>query len=226
MNKAGFGIVALALLAISPEVAFGQKGKQSPQKEKQIPQQFIGMWCDTGNEGDNVSIPFRRINKSEDCKTKHVLELTTGFLTLYNDDVKTTCLLVNLDSANPGKVQGKYACAALNPETKRIYTTQELYELAFERDETLGFRDMKRSPHPPPLGGRGSAPDPVEKKEKEKPAAISVADLDLFISLSLCRKCYSFVSSLSRITRSCSSFALLTRYSNSRPLCGSCLVTS
>jgi hypothetical protein len=94
MNKVGFGIVALALLAISPEVAFGQKGKQIPQKEKQIPQQFIGMWCDTGN-----------LNKSEDCKTKHVLELTTGFLTLYNDDVKITCLLVNLDSANTGKVQ-------------------------------------------------------------------------------------------------------------------------
>jgi hypothetical protein len=30
--------------------------------------------------------------------------------------------------------------------------------------------------------------------------------------------CYAFVSSLSRATRSCSSFALLMRYSNSRPL--------
>jgi hypothetical protein len=37
MNKAGFGIVALALLAISPEVAFGQKGKQIPQKENRFP---------------------------------------------------------------------------------------------------------------------------------------------------------------------------------------------
>jgi hypothetical protein len=143
MNKVGFGIVVLALLAISPEVAFGQKGKQIPQKEKQIPQQFMGMWCDTGNEGANFSISFRRINKSEDCKTKQVLELTTGFLNLYNDDVKTTCLLVNLDSVNPGKVQGKFACAARNPETKRIYTTQESYELTFERDETLRLRDMK-----------------------------------------------------------------------------------
>jgi hypothetical protein len=101
MHKASFGIVALGLLAISPEVAFGQKGKQIPQKEKQIPQQFIGMWCDTGNEGDNVSISFRRINKSEDCKTKHVLELTANFLNLHNDDIKTTCLLVNLDSVTP-----------------------------------------------------------------------------------------------------------------------------
>jgi hypothetical protein len=150
MNKVGFGIVVLALLAISPEVALGQKGKQFPQKEKQssqkekqIPQQFMGMWCDTGNEGDNVNISFRRINKSEDCKTKHVLELTANFLNLHNDDIKTTCLLVNLDSVTPGKVQGKYACAALNPETKRMYTTQELYELTFERDETLRFRDMK-----------------------------------------------------------------------------------
>jgi hypothetical protein len=88
MNKVGFGIVVLALLAISPEVAFGQKEKQSPQKEKQIPQQFMGMWCDTGNEGANFSISFRRINKSEDCKTKQVLELTTGFLNLYNDDTR------------------------------------------------------------------------------------------------------------------------------------------
>src|SRR5262249_26320355 len=32
------------------------------------------------------------------------------------------------------------------------------------------------------------------------------------------RSCYAFVSSLSRTTRSCSSFALLMRYSNSRPL--------
>ena len=32
------------------------------------------------------------------------------------------------------------------------------------------------------------------------------------------RSCYAFVSSLSRTTRSCSSLALLMRYSNSRPL--------
>jgi hypothetical protein len=72
MNKAGFGIVMLALLAISPEVAFGQKGKQIPHKEKQIPQEFQGMWCDTGNEGANFTIYFRRISNSEDCKTKQV----------------------------------------------------------------------------------------------------------------------------------------------------------
>ena len=42
MNKACFGIVVLAALAISPEVAFGQKEKQIPQKETQIPQEFGG----------------------------------------------------------------------------------------------------------------------------------------------------------------------------------------
>jgi hypothetical protein len=36
---------------------------------------------------------------------------------------------------------------------------------------------------------------------------------------------YALVSSPSRATRSCSSFALLMRYSNSRPSWGSCLVT-
>src|SRR5260370_29722893 len=38
------------------------------------------------------------------------------------------------------------------------------------------------------------------------------------------RLCYAFFSSLFRITRSCSSLSLLTRYSDSPPLCGSCLV--
>jgi hypothetical protein len=49
-----------------------------------------------------------------------------------------------------------------------------------------------------------------------------------FVALALLqsRLCYTFVSALSCITRSCSSLALLTRYLNSRPLCGSCLVTS
>jgi hypothetical protein len=37
---------------------------------------------------------------------------------------------------------------------------------------------------------------------------------------------YRLVNSLSPATRSCFSFALLMRYSNSRPLCGSCLITS
>jgi hypothetical protein len=37
MNKVGFGIVVLALLAVSPTVAFGEKGKQIPQKENRFP---------------------------------------------------------------------------------------------------------------------------------------------------------------------------------------------
>jgi hypothetical protein len=107
MNKAGIGIVVLALLAISPEVAFGQKEKQIPQKEKQIPQGFLGTWCDTGNEGANFSIYFRRINNSEDCKTKQVLELTTNFLNLYNGDAETKCFLIDLETPSSGKPQGK-----------------------------------------------------------------------------------------------------------------------
>lgn len=161
MNKAGFGIVVLALLAIFPEVALGQKEKQIPQKEKQIPQEFLGTWCDTGNEGANFSIQFRRINNSEDCKTKQVLELTTDFLNLYNVDAETKCFLIDLDSVvfgkpqgksksksqskSQGSFQGKFVCATRNYEAKRTYTTQEVYELAFERDETLRFRDMQRA---------------------------------------------------------------------------------
>lgn len=161
MNKAGLGIVVLALLAIFPEVALGQKAKQIPQKEKQIPQEFLGTWCDTGNEGANFSIQFRRINNSEDCKTKQVLELTTDFLNLYNVDAETKCFLIDLDSVvlgksqgksqsksqgkSQGSFQGKFVCATRNYEAKRTYTTQELYELAFERDETLRFRDMQRA---------------------------------------------------------------------------------
>jgi hypothetical protein len=164
MNKAGFAIVVLALLAISPEVAFGQKEKQIPQKEKQIPQGFLGTWCDTGNEGANFSIYFRRINNSEDCKTKQVLELTTDFLNLYNGDGETKCFLIDLETLSSGKpqgkssgkspgkspgksqgsFQGKFVCATRNQDAKRTYTTQELYELTFERDETLRFRDMQR----------------------------------------------------------------------------------
>ena len=160
MNKAGIGIVVLALLAISPEVAFGQKEKQIPQKEKQIPQGFLGTWCDTGNEGANFSIYFRRINNSEDCKTKQVLELTTDFLNLYNGDAETKCFLIDLETLSSGKpqgksqgksqvksqgsFQGKFVCATRNHDAKRTYTTQELYELTFERDETLRFRDMQR----------------------------------------------------------------------------------
>ncbi|HYX48219.1 MAG TPA: hypothetical protein VE843_00620 [Ktedonobacteraceae bacterium] len=157
MNKAGFGIVVLALLAVFPEVAVGQKEKQIPQKEKQIPQAFLGTWCDTGNEGANLSIQFRRINNSEDCKTKQVLELTTDFLNLYNSDAETKCFLIDLDSVvfgkpqgksqskSQGSFQGKFVCATRNYEAKRTYTTQEVYELAFERDETLRFRDMQRA---------------------------------------------------------------------------------
>jgi len=137
MNNLGCGIVAFALLAISPNVAFGQK-------EKQIPQQFMGMWCDTGNDGTSFSISFRPIKKSEDCTTKQVLELSTDFLNLYNDDAKTTCLLVTLDSVNSGKVEGKFVCATRNNEAKRTYTTQEVYELTFEHDKTLRLRDMER----------------------------------------------------------------------------------
>jgi hypothetical protein len=164
MNKAGFAIVVLALLAISPEVAFGQKEKQIPQKEKQIPQGFLGTWCDTGNEGANFSIYFRRINNSEDCKTKQVLELTTDFLNLYNGDAETKCFLIDLETLSSGKpqgkfpgkaqgksqdksqgsFQGKFVCATRNHDAKRTYTTQELYELTFEHDETLRFRDMQR----------------------------------------------------------------------------------
>ena len=154
MNKAGFAIVVLALLAICPEVAFGQK-------EKQIPQGFLGTWCDTGNEGANFSIYFRRINNSEDCKTKQVLELTTDFLNLYNGDAETKCFLIDLETLSSGKpqgkspgkspsksqgtFQGKFVCATRNHDAKRTYTTQELYELTFERDETLRFRDMQRA---------------------------------------------------------------------------------
>ena len=82
MNKVGFGIVVLALLAISPEVALGQKGKQFPQKEKQssqkekqIPQQFMGMWCTsltkpakTALRSSRVSIAARRTS----CRQKGV----------------------------------------------------------------------------------------------------------------------------------------------------------
>jgi hypothetical protein len=161
MNKAGFAIVVLALLAICPEVAIGQKEKQIPQKEKQIPQGFLGTWCDTGNEGANFSIYFRRINNSEDCKTKQVLELTTDFLNLYNSDAETKCFLIDLETPSSGKpqgkspgkspsksqgtFQGKFVCATRNHDAKRTYTTQELYELTFERDETLRFRDMQRA---------------------------------------------------------------------------------
>ena len=137
MNKVVCGIFASALLASAPSAAFGQK-------QKQLPQRFLGMWCDTGNEGDSFSIYFRRINKAEDCKTKQVLELTTDFLNLYNDDAKTTCLLVTLDSVNSGKVEGKFVCATRNNEAKRTYTTQEVYELTFVRDKTLRLRDMTR----------------------------------------------------------------------------------
>lgn len=158
MNNAWFGILILAVLAISPEVAFGQKVKQIPQKEKQIPQDFQGKWCDTGNEGDSFSIYFSRINNSQDCKTKQVLELTTDFLNLYNSDAETKCFLIELESGDSGKskgksqgksqgksFQGRFLCASRNIETKRNFTTQERYELTFERDETLRFRDVQRA---------------------------------------------------------------------------------
>ena len=138
MNKVVFGIFASALLASAPSAAFGQK-------QKQLPQRFLGMWCDTGNEGDSFSIYFRRINKAEDCKTRQVLELTTDFLNLYNDDAKTNCFLVIWDSVNSGKVQGQFICGTRNDKAKRNYTTQEVYELAFQRDETLRLRDIKRA---------------------------------------------------------------------------------
>ena len=138
MNNLGCGIVAFALLAISPNVAFGQK-------EKQIPQQFMGMWCDTGNGGTGFSISFRPIKKSEDCTTKQVLELTTDFLNLYNEDAETNCFLVIWDSVTYGKVQGQFICGTRNLKAKRTYSTQEVYELAFQRDETLRLRDIKRA---------------------------------------------------------------------------------
>jgi hypothetical protein len=137
-NKVVCGIFASALLASAPSAAFGQT-------QKQLPQRFMGKWCDTGNEGDSFSIYFKPINKAEDCKTKQVLELTTDFLNLYNDDAETNCFLVNWDSVNPGKVQGQFICGTHNYKAKRNYTTQEVYELAFQRDETLRLRDMKRA---------------------------------------------------------------------------------
>jgi len=127
-----------ALLASAPSAAFGQK-------QKQLPQRFIGKWCDTGNEGDSFSIYFRPINKAEDCKTKQVLELTTDFLNLYNEDAETNCFLVIWDSVTSGKVQGQFICGTRDLKAKRTYSTQEVYELAFQRDETLRLRDMKRA---------------------------------------------------------------------------------
>jgi hypothetical protein len=74
-----------------------------------------------------------------------MLELTTDFLNLYNEDAETNCFLVIWDSVNSGKVRGQFICGTRNHKAKRTYTTQEVYELAFQRDETLRLRDVKRA---------------------------------------------------------------------------------
>jgi len=131
-------LITTALLASVPSAAFGQK-------QKQLPQRFMGMWCDIGNEGDSFSIYFKPVNKAEDCKTKQVLELAADFLNLYNEDAETNCFLVIWDSVTYGKVQGQFICGTRNLKEKRTYSTQEVYELAFQRDETLRLRDIKRA---------------------------------------------------------------------------------
>ena len=125
---------------MSPNAALGQKHLQPL---KQIPKEFRGVWCDTETEGVNFSVYFKQVKKVEDCKKKQVIELTSKFLKLYNDDAESMCSLSNLKSANPKSFQGTFICANRNYES--ISSTMEnVYEMTFQPDGILRVRDMEQ----------------------------------------------------------------------------------